>query len=90
MDVVLRELFMVKGSERVTGEFIVSKPTSNQQFHTHKQFEAQPALLTPRHHRYDAAKMVHALASEPLKVTLASEKTKQLNKQCLRNRGRRR
>jgi hypothetical protein len=26
------------GSECVTGEFIVSKPTSNQQFHTHKQF----------------------------------------------------
>ena len=29
------------GSECVTGEFIVSKPTSNQQFHTQKQFEAQ-------------------------------------------------
>ena len=32
--------------------------------------------LTHRHHRYDAAKLVHALASEPFKVTLAcSEKT---------------
>ena len=29
------------GSECVTGKFIVSKPTSNQQFHTHKQVEAQ-------------------------------------------------
>ena len=29
------------GSEGVTGKFIVSKPTSKQQFHTHKQFEAQ-------------------------------------------------
>ena len=29
------------GSECVTGKFIVSKPTSKQQFHTHKQFEAQ-------------------------------------------------
>ena len=48
------------GRECVTGEFIVPKPTSNQQFHTHKPDTIQTnnlrpnSQLTPRHHRYDA------------------------------------
>ena len=57
------------GSEGVTGKFIVSKPTSNQQFHTQEQFEAQQ----PAHSQAPPLRrvqMVHALASEPLKVTL--------------------
>ena len=60
------------GSEGVTGKFIVSKPTSNQQFHTQKQFEAQQ----PAHSQAPPLRrvqMAHALASELLNVTLASE-----------------
>ena len=63
------------GSECVTGKFIVSKPTSNQQFHTHKQFEAlQPAhRVSPAHANAHARTNAHVHAAATVEREAAAQ-----------------
>ena len=63
------------GSECVTGKCIVSKPTSNQQFHTHKQFEAQqPAhRVSPAHANAHARTNAHVHAAATVEREAAAQ-----------------